>query len=409
MSEVIPSEDLLADDVVRDPYTYFGALRESDPVHWNPSWDGWILTRYDDVVGAFADFERLSADRITPFYEDRVTGEKRSVYLPTYEVLRRWMVFVDPPAHTRLRRLIEPFFQPPVLKESEGNVVSLVDELLDDMAPLGEADFIRHFAYLLPVLVIGDMFGVPREDRDRIKGWSDDILKLVFGSYNVPDRHELARDSLVAFGDYLRDLIRQRRASPGDDLISRLMAAGDDGEALDDEEVVATCILLLFGGHETTTNLLANGLRALLQRPAELQRLADNPRLVRTGVDELLRFDSPSKAIMRIVRRDFELHGRSLQAGQKVLLVQASANRDPRRFEAPDELDVGRRKNRHAAFGAGIHTCIGAPLARVEGRLAFPRILERLPGLRLVEAEPRWHPTILNRALVELPVAWDPA
>ena len=396
--------DLVSPEAIADPYAAMAPLREAGTgVHYNEPLGGWVVTRYDDVQAALLDWERLSSDRISTYYEPRMGGPKHEVYAPTYEVLRRWMVFVDPPDHKRLRTLVEHAFKPRTLEAREPRIVQMIDELLDPLE--GTFDWVSSFAYLLPVLVISDFLGVPASDRDLIKGWSDDILNLIFGAYEVPNRHERARDAFVDFGAYLRDHIRDRTTNPGDDLVTHLLAARDADERLTEDEVVATCILLLFGGHETTTNLLANGLRALLQHPEARDRLArDHEALGKWPVEELLRFDGPSKAAPRIVRTEHERGGHTLKAGDKVLILQSAANRDPRQFEHADRIDLGRKPNLHLTFGYGIHYCLGAPLARVEGRLAFPRVLARFPELALTSTAPRWQPTILSRALRRLEV-----
>ena len=401
-------EDLLAPEVVAEPYRAFGALREEAPVQWHEGFGGWLVLRYDALQAAFHDHAQLGADRVTAFYESKLRGPEPEVFRPTYEVLRRWMVFVDPPEHKRLRSLVDHAFRPKALADAEAPVAELVEGLLDevaDAAARGPVDWLATFAYQLPVLVISDMFGVPRADRDLIKGWSVEIMKLVFGT-DAPDRHAKARAAIVAFGDYLREHIADRRARPREDLISTLVEAREDGAALSDEEVVATCILLLFGGHETTTNLLANGLLALLTHPAQMASLRAAPEArIKRGVEEMLRYDSPSKAMLRVARRTHTRGGHTLQEGDLVLLVQASANRDPRRFEAPGTLRLDRPKNLHVAFGYGIHYCIGAPLARLEGRVAFPRVLRRFPEIvRADEAPLDYHATLLNRGLRALPL-----
>lgn len=399
------NDDLLAPEVIADPYAHFGRLREQTPVYWNEQWGGWILTRYADVQRAFRDFKNLSADRIGPYY---ARGDRKIRYATTYEVLRSWMVFVDPPEHRRLRSLVDHAFHPRVMRQAAPRLGALTDDLVEDLAEdlaEGGAEYVSRFAYLLPVLVISDMFGLPAADRDLIKRWSDDILQLVFGAYDVPDRHERAQKSLREFVDYLEEHVADRRRRPGADLISVMVQSEEDGEVLTQAEIVSTCILLLFGGHETTTNLLANGLLALLQHPVQRQLLAANmDDLLDSAIEEMLRYDGPSKAIMRLVRQDHELGGASLKAGQKVLLSQASANRDPRRFVRPDVFDVTRQDNRHLGFGFGVHFCIGAPLARLEGRLAFPRLLRRLPELRLEPQTLSWNANILSRSLKHLRV-----
>ena len=401
--------DLVSEDAIADPYRATAPLREEGSgVHFNEPYGGWVITRYDDVQAALLDWERLSSDRISAYYAPRVAGPKRALYEPTYDVLKRWMVFIDPPDHKRLRTLVEHAFKPRTLEARESAVAALIDDLLEPLG--GRFDWVSSFAYLLPVLVISEFLGVPASDRELIKGWSDDIMNLIFGAYEVSNRHERARDAFSDFGQYLRDHVRHRTRSPGDDLVTELIAARDADERLSEDEIVATCVLLLFGGHETTTNLLANGLRALLMNPSAARQLRDpSSALGKWPIEELLRFDGPSKAAPRIARIDHERGGQRIRAGDKVLILQCAANRDPRQFTDPDRLELARKPNLHLTFGYGIHYCIGAPLARLEGRLALPRVLHRFPELSLpLDAPQPWVPTILSRALRSLTVDAGP-
>jgi cytochrome P450 len=397
-----PEDDVLAPHVVRDPYAYFNALREREPVYWNDSLGAWVLTAYQDVMAAFRD-PRLSADRITPYYERKLTGPTGEVHRFTYETLSRWMVFVDPPEHTRLRKLVDHAFRPKAIERMRQNVGSLVEELVRELKQKREFDFVEDFAYPLPVLVISEMLDIPREDRDKIKHWSEAIMTLVFGALDVKDRHERARIAFVDMSAYLAEIIRERRKKPGVDLLSLLLAAEERGDALSEKEVVATCILLLFGGHETTTNLLANGLRALLLHD-QWALLGGRPELMPQAIEEILRWDGPSKAMWRIAKEDVVYGAKTIAKGDKLLLIQVSANRDPSEFERPDEFDITREKTQHCGFGYALHYCIGAPIARLEGSLAFKLLFAELPSLELASDHWEWQPTVLNRSLKKLPV-----
>lgn len=400
-------DDLLEPEVIREPYAFFGRLREERPVHFNERLGAWVLTRFSEVSPAFRD-PRLSADRITPYYRRKLEGPDAERFQSTFDILSRWMVFTDPPTHTRLRKLVSLAFTPRSVAALEDHIEALVDERLSALPPHGEADLMEALAYPLPVDVISDMLGVPREDRYLLRGWSADILVLVFGAYDVADRHERAKRSFEAFADYLGALIAARRRAPREDLVTALVEARDEEGALSEAEVIATIILLLFGGHETTTNLIANGTLALLDHPDERRQLAQHPELWPRAVEEMLRYDGPSKAMWRVARAPAEIGRARFSAGDKILLVQAGANRDPSAFAAPNALDVTREKNPHCGFGFGIHYCLGAPLARAEGRIAIRKLFERCPELEL--ARPRdaleWQPTILNRSLTGLPVRW---
>lgn len=398
-------DDILSPAAVTDPYAYFSVLRERDPVHWNERYRAWIVTRYADVAAGFRGKE-LSSDRVIP-YVATLPAEERMAREPTFRILSNWMVFRDPPDHTRLRRLVYRAFTGPALEQMQDRVSVIVDELLDDLADRREIDLIQDFAYPLPAIVIAEMLGVPSQDRDLFKGWSDDITALVFAALDAPDRRMRAQQGLIDLSEYLVELVDHYRNAPGDNLISQLIAVEEEGERLSRDELIATCCLLLFGGHETTTNLVANGTLALLQHPGEAELLRAEPELMGSAIEEILRYDGPARVSFRVVGIDHELHGRRLRAGERVFLVPSSANRDPTAFEHPDRLDVRRTPNRHVGFGMGAHYCLGAALARLEGRLALAAILDRLRGLRVTDAPLVWHPTMLSRGMQSLPLEFD--
>ena len=395
--------ELLADHAVADPYSYLADLRESGPLHRDERLGAWLVLRYDDVRDAFRD-SRLSSDRVSPYFERRRTHGVAERERATFEVLTRWIVFIDPPRHTRMRKLVDYAFRPRAVERMRGWIASLVDELAQELGTEREFDFIERFASPLPVRVICDLFGVPHESRGDLTRWSEDILTLVFNAMHSPDRHERAERSLREFSEFLRGVIADRRARPGDDLISDLVAAEERGDVLEEEEIVATCVLLLFAGHETTRNLLANGLKAILENGAAREALASDPSRMPDAVEEILRFDGPTKAMWRQVAAPVEYGGQRIEPGERLLLVQASANRDPRRFAAPDAFDVTRRSNRHVGFGYSIHYCLGAAIARLEGALGLGAILERFPGATLATDTFEWDPLILSRSLKRLPV-----
>ena len=314
------------------------------------------------------------------------------------------MVFKDPPDHTRLRDLVKRTFTPRAIARLAPRVESIVEEVLD-LPPAGEIDVIHEIAYPLPALVIAEMLGVPVSERDRFRAWSNDISATIFQAARSEADRRRSQAGLVGLSDFLRDLVAHYRREPGENLISGLIAARESGSSLTEEEIVSTCVLLLFGGHETTTNLIANGFLALLRNPGQAALVSARPELASAAVEELNRFDGPAKISVRRAAVDIEMRGRTIPAGSKVLLAQAGANRDPRRFDRPDELDVERAENRNVAFGFGIHYCLGAPLARLEVRTLLPRMLARLPN-----AEPAgglsYQPLLLTRGLVSLPIRY---
>ena len=400
-------DDILSPERVADPYPYFAAWREEDPVHWNEQYRAWFVHRFLDVWEGLRN-PALSSDRVQPVFEHKLSPEQQHERRPTFEILEHWMVFHDPPDHTRLRRLVNQAFTPRSVQALRPRIEAVVADLLDQIGPRGSVDLIRDFAYPIPAVIIAEMMGVPPEDRDLFKAWSDAIMILVFGGAKVEDRRERAQRSLLELADYLRGLIRHFRADPHDNLITSLVRAKEHDDALSEDEIVSTCTLLLFGGHETTTNLIGNGTRALLTHPDQLQRLRHDPGLLASAVEELLRFDGPSKMQVRRVAHDTELGGKRLAAGDELYFVQAAANHDPEEFPDPDTLDLGRSPNRHIGFGFGLHHCLGAPLARLEGSIAIDALIRRLPDLQPGPEPEVWHPTLISRGMERFPVSFTP-
>ena len=383
-----------------DPYPFYRRLREEDPVHQSPL-GIWVLTRYDDALMVLRD-PRFGREGIAELQEARLgAGSVRPANT-------RDMLFRDPPDHTRLRALVSRAFTPRVVEAMRPHIQEIVDGLLDRVEGARGMDVIEELAYPLPVTVICEMLGVPTADQDVFKQWSADIARsldaaiLPAGS-EVITRGQEAGD---AIRDYFRSLIAGRRKQPRQDLLSALIAAEEQGDKLSEPELVATCVLLLIAGHETTVNLIGNGVLALLRHPAELRALADDPALIQTGVEELLRFDGPVQRTGRMTNADVEIGGRPIPKGSIVAAVIGAANRDPAHFPDPDRLDVARRENRHIAFGFGIHFCLGAPLARIEGQVAIGTLLRRWRTLKLVSDTPEWRESSVLRGLKTLPVTF---
>jgi len=403
---LLEDDEILRPDRVADPYPYLAGMREHDPVHWNEDHRAWFLHRYDDIFESLRD-PRFSSDRIRPVYEDRLSPEQRELRKPTFDVLLNWMVFMDPPDHTRVRKLVMPAFTPNAVAKMRPRVAEVVEESMANVRDRESFDFIRDFAYPVPAIIIAELIGVPPEDRDLFKHWSDEILVLVFGAAGGPERRERAQKALVELTEYLRGLIDTVAANPGDNIISNLLAIQDaSGEPpLTEGELISTLALLVFGGHETTTNLMANGTRVLMQHPQQWARLRDEPTLIRSAVEEILRFDGPSKMEARVMIDDVELRGKTLRKGDQVFFSQGAANRDHRVFANPDTFDIARTPNRHLGFGHGLHHCLGNFLARLEGEIAFASIVENLDGLRPSATEPEvWHPTLMSRGMISFPV-----
>jgi cytochrome P450 len=373
-------------------------------VHWSASLNAWAVTRFADVLRVFDEPLRFSADRF------RKIGERYASSRPAVravgEVLGDWLVFRDPPDHTRLRGLLQKSFTPRRLEGSRGRVQATVDALLDLVVARGEMDFIRDVAFPLPAMVIAVLLGVPTEDIEPIKTWSDRLAAYLGGSVDERDNFTEARAGVSALVDYFRRLLHARERASGGDLMSLMLRAEHEGDRLTHEEVVANCVLLLFAGHETTTNLLGNGLFHLLRHPDQAAAVRADPALTPHAVEELLRYDGPVPATVKVATEDLEWHGRSIRRGDMVVPFTSAANRDPRQFERPDVLDVRREPDRHMAFGFGLHFCLGAWLARLEAQTALDTVLRRLPGLALVSEAPRWKPMIFLRGLETLPVRW---
>jgi cytochrome P450 len=394
-----------------DPFAAFAALRESDPVHWSPVLRGWVLTRYADVRAALFD-PNLSADRITPFVAT-LSQAKRAQLSGLERMLTRWSVFVDPPAHTRLRGLINKAFTPRAIASLRGMIRETVDRLIADftagIAPDGEGtvDLIEAFAYPLPALVIARILGVPDEDIRLFKSWSDDLAAFVGSAQTTPDKYERAERGAAEMDAYFRAIVRKRRAMTHQaDVIGALVAAEEAGRTLSEDELVATAVFVLFAGHETTANLIGNGMIALIEQPEAMASLRTHPELIETAVEELLRIDSPAASVTRVARTDMVLGGRTIRAGDRLFLMINAANRDPAMFLDPGRLKLDRDPNPHIAFGYGPHYCVGAPLARLEAQIAFPRLLGRLTEIRLADERLEWSDNLVLRGVKRLPLTF---
>jgi pimeloyl-[acyl-carrier protein] synthase len=390
----------MAPEFVADPYPTYHRLRAEDPVHQSPL-GFWVLTRYEDVVSVLRD-PRLIKEPIAAF----VAARFGLAAPPTGMGLS--MLDRDPPDHTRLRGLVSKAFTPRVIERLRPHIQHIVDGLLDRVEADHGMDLIEQFAYPLPVIVICEMLGVPVADHERFKGWGLDIARGLDAIMLPPDSPVAQRSVTArhALADYFRELIAERRADPRDDLLSGLIAAEEAGDKLNEDELLATCILLLVAGHETTVNLIGNGSLALLRHPDQRRRLQDDPGLIVTAVEELLRFDGPVQRTARIPSEDVTIGGKIIGKGEMVMPFIGAADRDPAQFLDPDRLDIGRADNRHIAFGWGVHFCIGAPLARVEGQIALNTLLRRRPKLALATDRPEYRQSLTLRGLAALPVTF---
>jgi cytochrome P450 len=391
----------------QDPYPALAAIREATPLYWSEAWGVWVVTRHEDVLAIFKDPQRFSNAGRFSAYLDQLPPEAASYVEPLRRHYATGMLQSDPPAHSRLRPLINRAFTPRVVEASRERIVTIVDELIAGFRDRGSADLQGEFAYPLPAIVIAELMGVPVSDRDLLIELSDGVVGLQRSGRAAVDDHLVrSAQSIVRIEDYFRDLCQERRRGLGDDLISALVDAEEAGDRLSEPELISMCTTLMIAGHETTRNLIANGMLTLLRRPDDLARMRSDEELLTTAIEEMLRFESPIQRGWRRVTRETELHGERLDEGQLVYLMLGAANRDPRVFDDPDRFDMSRQPNRHCAFGHGIHFCVGAPLSRLEAKIAFPLLLA-LPHLELASEEVRWTSSVTHRGLEALEVTFD--
>jgi len=393
---------LLDPEVLADPYPLYRRLRQEDPVHWDPYLHAWVVTRYEEVVRVLQDF---SANRT---FTPQQLGEMGLAQLgPIAAVMVKQMLFMDPPAHTRLRGLCSQAFTPRRVEMLRTRIQGIADRLIDAVFSAGRMDVIRDFAAPLPATVTAELLGVPASDHIQLKAWSADFAEMLGNFQHNPDRTQRVLRSVHEMTAYFQAAVAAAREHPGDGLIHHLLLAEVDGSRLSEEEVIANLIVTMVGGQETTTNLIGNGLLTLLRNPEVMNRLRSDLSLIPSGVEELLRYESPSQHTARIAPADVELGGKSIKRKDAVIAVMGAANRDPKRFPDPDRLDITRKDNRHVAFGAGAHFCFGAPLARMEAQIAFSALLQRLPQLRLEPDAVIWRNNLGLRGLTALWVGWS--
>lgn len=397
------SFDLYQPEIIQNPYPMFGKMRREAPVHWNASVKGWFVTRYFDVRVVLRD-PRFSVEKMAPFAE-RVVGSKQEKVAFLSEFLGGWMVFKDPPAHTKLRQVLQGAFMPKPLAALRPKVEAIAAEVLDNLGDRTEIDLIADFGVALPATVIGDLCGVPRDKTFKLREWADDIAKFVLQGRTTPDRYDLSYNALVECVAFYRQLVADHCKNPQDDLTTVMIDGGDIGKPLTDDEIVSTLVLILFAGHETTTNLIANGMYALLQHPDQMAKLEADRSLVPSAVEEFLRFEGPASTMVRIALEDVELGGQQIKKGDRIFASVDAAGHDPDVFEGAEGIDITRRRNRHMAFGKGIHLCLGAPLARLEGQVAFEALFDRYTDFKLRGDTPEWRDELITRGLHTLPIS----
>jgi cytochrome P450 len=393
---------LLDPEVLANPYPLYHRLRREAPVHWDPFLHAWVVTRYADVVTVL---HRFSANR-TPTPEQLAALGLESL-TPVAKVMVRQMLFLDAPSHTRIRGLASQAFTPRRVERLREHIQDIMDGLLDALVARGRMEVIDDVAAPLPAIVTAEMLGVPTRDHGLLKKWSADFAEMLGNFQHNPDRAARVLRSTEDMVAYFREAVREQRERPRDGLVSALLAAEIDGDRFTEDEVIANVIVTMVGGQETTTNLIGNGILTLLRNPGALARLRDEPGLIGSAVEELLRYESPSQHTARLAPDDVMLGDKLIRKRQAVIAVMGAGNRDPERFPDPDRLDLARTDNRHLAFGWAAHFCFGAPLARIEGQIAFATMLKRLPNLRLEPGPLVWRENLGLRGLTALPVTFD--
>lgn len=390
--------------VLADPYPLYTRLREEAPVHWDPFLHCWVVTRYADVHQVLHSF---SADRTPSPEQLRMLGIGNIE--PIAEVMVKQMLFLDPPRHTQLRKLCSTAFTPRRVEQLEQRIHAIANRLIERKIGSGRMDVIGDFAAPFPAIVFAALLGVPEEDHVRLKAWSADFAEMLGNFQHNVDRVARVLKSTEEMVDYFRRAIHEEERPLADGLLKSLVDAEVDGERLSEDEVIANAIVVMVGGQETTTNLIGSGLLTLLRQPDKLAELRERPELTASAVEELLRYESPSQHTGRIAHEDTVVGGTLIPKGAAVMAVMAAANRDPHRFPNPDQLDFKRADNRHLAFGWAAHFCFGAPLARMEGRIAFRCLLDRLHGLALGAECVEWRENLGLRGLKALPVVFNEA
>jgi len=386
---------------IQDPFPSLLWLQEHEPVHWSPILKGWILTRYDDVRATQLG-KGMSADRLTPFYQS-LAPEGQTKLEDAIRFLNTWVAFKDPPEHARLRTMMNRAFSPTVVRRLDDSIEDIVRILLQRLAGRAEFDFIADFANPLPATVIMDLLGVDRSDMEALREWSGWIQPFLGSSTVADNKYDLVRDGITRMVDYFRATVANRDPDLHDDLIADLVRRRRSGE-LSEDEIIGTCILFLFAGHETTTNLIGNSMRALMSHPDAMADVRADHHLIAGAVEEVLRWDGPTGALVRIVTTDHERMGQRLRIGDRVFIMVNAANRDPRKFPEPDRFDIRRTPNPHLSFNTGPHFCLGAPLARSEGKIAIRRFLEAYTSVQPIGGPAEYMDTLVMRGVREMPV-----
>ncbi len=392
-----------------NPYPVYDALRTRGPVFWDKNAGpngGWVVIRHSLVAAALRD-PRIAAERLDMPTDFSWAPEPfNSAARQVFRAMPHQLLFLDPPDHTRLRGMMNKAFTPRLVEGMRGHITDLTNELVDAIAERGESDIIQDLAYPLPAIVIAELLGVPVADREKFIQWATDFGGFLDSSNLTMEEALQAIQGVADFMDYFREIIARRRVEPQDDLLQALITAHERHDRMTEDELLANLVLLLAAGHGTTTHLIGNGLLALLRNPEQYQRLVDDPSLIATAIPELLRYDSPVQLTGRRVREEVTLGDVTIPAGEHLTILLAAANHDPEQYADPNHLDVGRPENRILSFGQGIHFCLGAPLARLEGEIVFRALIQRFPHPQLAVPDEslEWQPSIVFRGLAALPI-----
>jgi cytochrome P450 len=402
----LPEYDLLSAQAREDPHPLLHRMRAEDPVHWSSQLNAWVLTRYADIVEALRDPRLTAAQMVGQL--DRLPEDQRRQVEPLRTSIAMWMGHTNRDDHVRMQRVIKRYFSPNTVEALRPRVQEITDELIDAFCERGECEVVSELARPLPARVIADMLGVPDKDRDLLPSWSR-AISAVFRPLDLPSLLQ-SQQSIAEMSEYLRPIVAARRQEPRDDIISVLITAQEQGTVLSEEEILANCVLLLFAGHETTVGLISKGLYLLLTHPDQLELVRAKPELLPGAIEEMLRYDGPAAATIRLSVAPVEMAGKSIEPHQIVLLALTAGNRDPAECPDPDRFDVTRDAAvRHLAFGQGMFYCLGAALARMEAEVCFRTMFRRLGQLRQQPAGASWEPqTAFSRGLVALPISFTP-
>ena len=403
---IAPDKKLVfTDEILQDPYPTYARLHEEGPLHYldvGSKWAVWSIISHAECSSIAKD-PRLSAKRAQQLLA-LLPISRQPEFTELARMLSLWMIFMDPPEHTRLRKLLNKGFSPAAIEGLRPQVEAVVDRMLAPLKRGSEVELMREFANAMPVRIISELLGVPQEMNDTFISWSRAIAVFRGSPDRTVEQARAAQDALVALTDFFRKTVAERRRNKGNDLISLLIDIEEEGEVLTEEELYAQCIALLFAGHETTRNLIGNGMYTLLQHPQETAELRENPEIIRSAVEEILRFESPVQFTARVLKEDIEVCGQRIPKKWSILCMLGAANRDPKQFKDPNRLNLKRLNNQHLAFSAGPHFCIGSQLARLEGQIAILNLLQRFPQMKLTGPRPEWASTFGFRGLKSLPV-----